>query len=125
MTEDLVKGGCFCGAIRYEFTDGEYPVANCHCTMCRRTSGAAFVTWLVVPESDFRYSDGTPVKLQSSGSGIRDFCGKCGTPVVCVSSEHPEIVDVTLGSLDHPEVYKPSFDVFEDTRLAWTKPAGE
>ena len=43
------KGGCFCGTIRYEFDAEGIPVADCHCTMCRRTSGAPYVTWLVVP----------------------------------------------------------------------------
>jgi len=27
------------------------------------------------------------------------------------------IIDITLGSLDTPENYTPTFDVFEDTRL--------
>src|SRR5690606_34943450 len=39
------SASCFCGAIRI---DAELPskwVAHCHCTMCRRAHGAAFVTW--------------------------------------------------------------------------------
>ena len=45
-----INGGCFCGAINYEIQDGDYLVANCHCTMCRSISGAPFVTWLIVPK---------------------------------------------------------------------------
>ena len=44
-----VVGGCFCGAIRYQLSGDSYPSGNCHCTMCRRTSAAPFVTWLVAP----------------------------------------------------------------------------
>ena len=36
-----MEGGCFCGAIRYVIDDNDYGSGNCHCTMCRRTSGAA------------------------------------------------------------------------------------
>lgn len=116
-----VNGGCFCGSIRYEFDEGQYPVANCHCSMCRKTSGAPYVTWIVVKDTAFRYTSGTPRKLQSSEAGTRYFCSDCGTPVVCVSSNHPEIVDVTLGSLDHPDEFAPTMDVYEDSRLAWLK----
>ena len=116
-----VQGGCFCGKIRYEFDEGDYPVASCHCSMCKKTSGAPFVTWIVVAATAFRYTAGTPSTLQSSEAGSRYFCSSCGTPVVCLSSKHPEIVDVTLGSLDQPDKFSPTMDVFEDTRLSWVK----
>ncbi len=115
----LVEGGCFCGAIRYEFESGDYPVANCHCSMCRKTSGAAFVTWAVVPKDVFTYTSGSPTELQSSETGTRYFCGKCGTPVVCVNTQHPEIVDITVGSLDQPQDFAPTVESFEDSRLPW------
>ena len=116
-----IEGGCFCGAIRYEFEGGDYPIANCHCSMCRKTSGAPYVTWAVVPKSAFSFTSGSPTKLISSEAGTRQFCNKCGTPMTCVSSKHPEIVDVTVGSLDHPEDFKPTMDGYEDSRLSWTK----
>jgi len=114
---DTIKGGCFCSAIRYEFAKADVPVANCHCSMCRRTSGAPFVTWLVVPIDSFSYTQGEPKQLQSSDDGTRYFCDACGTPIACINRTHPEIIDITLGSLDSPEGYTPTFDVFEDTRL--------
>ena len=119
MESKSTQGGCFCGAIRYEFTSAQYTVAECHCSMCRKTSGAPYVAWVVVPKSDFAYTKGAPVKLQSSKAGSRFFCGKCGTPVVCISTNHPDIVDVTVGSLDDPENFSPTMTIFEDSRLPW------
>jgi hypothetical protein len=116
---DSIKGGCFCGKIRYEFQQGDYTVANCHCSMCRKTSGAPYVTWAVVPKDVFSYRSGTPAKLESSETGTRYFCGVCGTPVVCINSKHPDIVDITVGSLDQPELFPPTVEGFEDTRLPW------
>lgn len=115
----MINGGCFCGAIRYQIDEDDLLVANCHCTMCRRTSGAPYVTWLIVHENNFRYTQGTPKLLKSSDEGTRFFCSDCGTPIVCQSSAHPERVDITLGSLDHPEKYTPTMEGFTDTRLPW------
>jgi hypothetical protein len=114
-----VTGGCFCGAIRYEFTAGDYPAANCHCSMCRRISGAPYVAWVVVPQANFHFRAGTPAELQSSERGKRYFCARCGTHLACVIAAHPDIIDVTIGSLDHPEQFAPRFDIHTDTRLPW------
>jgi hypothetical protein len=111
------EGGCFCGNVRYVFEGEDIPVADCHCSMCRRTSGAAYVTWLVVPEDSFRYTKGEPTLFRSSADGSRYFCDQCGTPICCTNTTHEGIVDVTLGSLDEPEKFTPTFSIFEDTKL--------
>ncbi len=116
------QGGCFCGNIRFAFDAANVPVANCHCTMCRKLSGAPFVTWLVVPEARFRYTANNPMTLKSSEHGTRYFCDKCGTPIACINTSHPEIIDVTLGCLDNPESFTPTIEVFEDTRLPFIHP---
>ena len=121
MASETITGGCFCGSIRYS-VEGPVPrIVNCHCTMCRRTSGAPFVTWLVVAEDRFSYTQGTPKKLQSSDHGERYFCASCGTPVVCIVGGPGEHVDITLGSLDNPEAFEPNLEIYTDTRLAWVQ----
>ena len=115
----MITGGCFCGAIQYDIDPDEYVAADCHCTMCRRAQAAPYVSWLVVPVEQFRYTKGTPTELQSSEKGKRYFCATCGTHIACVNDKHPEIIDITIGSLDDPEAFKPKLAVFEDTRLSW------
>lgn len=116
------EGGCFCGAIRYQIRGENIKVGNCHCTMCRRTSGAPFVSWLLVPKQQFSYLRGEPRHLQSSKNGERWFCAQCGTPIACVvhhEGKPDKYIDITLGSLDAPDEFIPARDWFEDTRLAW------
>ena len=115
----MIEGGCFCRRLRYTITPGEYLSANCHCSMCRQIQAAPFVTWLVVPKAQFEYTAAAPTTLASSTAGTRYFCSHCGTHVACVNTAHPDIVDVTVGSLDDPTPYPPSINVHEDTQLSW------
>jgi len=114
-----IDGGCFCGALRFAIESGDYVTANCHCTMCRRVHAAPYVTWLVVPVARFRYTQGAPAELASSADGTRYFCSRCGTHVACVNASHPDVIDVTLGSLDAPAAFAPTIDAYADTRLPW------
>ena len=119
-----LEGGCFCGSIRYSVPRSDYPAGNCHCTMCRRTSAAAFVSWFVAPKEEFTITAGQCTTLDSSAHGKRYFCGSCGTPIACELAEHPDVIDVTICSLDDPEAIEPRRGFFVDTRLSWaTTPA--
>jgi hypothetical protein len=37
-----IRGGCLCGAIRYEGIGEPYNVTHCHCEDCRKSAGAPF-----------------------------------------------------------------------------------
>ena len=116
-----IEGGCFCGSIRYSFEHKDYPSANCHCSMCRRISGAAFVSWIAVPSLSFNYTQGGPKKLVSSSHGARYFCQDCGTPLVCILEEDQKNTYVTICSLDNPQNFKPKDDLYAEDMLDWMK----
>ena len=118
----MLEGGCFCKNVRFEMEENNYLTVDCHCTMCRRAHGAPYVTWIVVPNVHFRYTGQAPKALKSSTNGTRYFCPSCGTPIACVSTEHPDVIDIPIGSLDNPELFKPTEEIFVDTRLPWLHP---
>jgi hypothetical protein len=115
----MLDGGCFCKRVRYTIEDATYTSVNCHCSMCRHAHSAPYVTWIVVPIENFQYTAEAPVTLQSSKHGTRSFCKSCGTHVACVSAEHPEVIDIPVGSLDDPERHPPTGEMFSDTKLSW------
>jgi len=117
----MVQGGCFCGALRYEVDPVGSAVVNCHCSMCRKTSGAPFVTWILLARDRFALIAGTPAELASSDHGRRWFCRDCGTPIAFLSSKRPDKLDVTACTLDDPAECPPTEDVYEETRLAWVQ----
>ncbi len=120
-----IEGGCFCGSVRYNFEKNNYLSSNCHCSMCRRISGAAFVSWLAIPVPAFEYTKGEPKKLISSSQGSRYFCQDCGTPIVCLLEDYPESIYITICSLDKPQDFEPKVDIYVDDKLHWVKEGGK
>ena len=113
------SGGCRCGEIRYVILGIPDPVAICHCPDCRRTVGAQSVAWMILPKASFRLSIGTPKEHHSSPGVTRTFCSSCGTTISWTDEEHPDRIDVTLGSLDDPEKFVPTRAVYRTHRLSW------
>ncbi len=87
--------------------------------MCRKAHAAPYVSWLIVPVESFKYTTKEPRLLQSSQHGARYFCPDCGTHLACANDSHPQIIDVTVGSLDDPKDVVPKKDTFSDTQLPW------
>ncbi len=117
----MIEGGCFCGFVRYRAGDSPSDQTNCHCSICRRTSGAPFVAWFTVPQSDFFFASGTPTNLQSSEHGTRTFCPRCGTPLTFQSTHSEGEVDITTCSLDDPERLPPKDHTQTSSRLSWVR----
>ncbi|WP_242128219.1 GFA family protein [Sphingobium sp. Sx8-8] len=118
----VMKGGCLCGAIRYEIADDATPSAVCHCRNCQKQSGASFSINLLVSTADFTMS-GTPRRfIDTSDRGTevhREFCGQCGSPLVSRSPARLDRIAVKAGTLDDPSGLKPSIQVWCDSAQPW------
>ena len=115
------SGQYLCGAVTFAAKGVESHVHACHCSMCRRISGAAFVSWMAIPRPGFKYTKGDPKKLISSSHGARYFCQECGTPMVCVLDEDQKNIYITICSLDEPQEFKPKGDIYVEDMLDWTE----
>lgn len=116
----MLKGGCFCGRLRYEADATPFNQTICHCTMCRRSAGAPFVAWFSVPRSRFRLA-GEPARFRSSDKAIRTFCPVCGTPITFELDAALDEVDVTAASLDEPNRFAPADHTWTASMLPWVK----
>ena len=96
-----VLGGCHCGDVRYACTEPYRYAVHCHCGTCRRSSGAAFMTWVCLPRPAFRLTRGLPVRRASSPGVERAFCTGCGTQLL-MDYAGSDTVDVAVGTLDEP-----------------------
>ncbi|HZM33694.1 MAG TPA: GFA family protein [Burkholderiales bacterium] len=119
MDPSPLRGGCYCGAIRYEAGGEPYNESCCHCSICRRTSGAPFVAWFTVPRKQFRYVSGAPARFASTPQATRAFCARCGTQLTFEHRGYPGEIDVTTCSLDRPELLPPKDHIFTASQLRW------
>jgi hypothetical protein len=121
MDDPATEGGCLCGAVRYRATGVSYDRTNCHCTICRRASGAPFVAWATFHAADFAFTSGDPARFASSSADVRTFCGRCGTPLTFQRLDKQEEIDVTICSMDHPEDLAPEDHTWTRSQLPWIK----
>ena len=118
------QGGCYCGAVRYEVSGEPQHVALCHCSDCRKSSGAPMVAWAAFTEDQFKLVEGEPVTFNSSGSAMRSFCPKCGSGLYYRNVEfRPGIVDIQSATLDDPDALPPGAHIQTAERLGWMETA--
>ena len=114
-----MTGGCACGAIRYRIAGELVECGYCHCTICRRSSGAPVLVFATVANAAFVVETGTLKTRRSSDHGERLFCADCGAQIAMRVDEHPATVDVTVASLDRPEAVAPDFHIYFENRIGW------
>ncbi len=112
-------GGCLCGAVRYSATADPVRAVNCHCGMCHRSSGAAFLTFVHFPIAAFTWTQGEPTRSRSSSEAERGFCDRCGSTLTMHEAILADRVQVALGSLDRPENVRPDDHVWTEAQLPW------
>ena len=72
-------GQCMCGAVKFTLRDVGHEFSGCHCKMCQRWTGSAFLA-LTVPSSTVAFEGIENVAtFQSSDWAERGWCSKCGS----------------------------------------------
>jgi hypothetical protein len=118
-----IAGGCNCRAVRYTIDTAPLAVMACHCTSCRRQSGATYSVNLVVPVGSMtvtgELASWTDPDTESGQTLERQFCPICGSPIRSVPASAPGIYAVKAGTLDKPDSFAPEAHVWTESRLAW------
>lgn len=113
------EGGCLCGAVRYRVAGPIESAAHCHCNSCRRSAGAAFVTWFTVERERLAWTGVKPKQYASSPGVTRQFCGTCGTDLTYANKKAAKTIDVTLGSLDCADGHPADRHIWTADKLHW------
>ncbi len=117
------KGGCLCGAVRFEATLDAPRMVQCHCSDCQKVSGGAPSFLVGLPSGDFQVTEGAPAEFAVTGASgkpvRRFFCAACGTPLHSKPEAFAGFVFVKVGAFDSDPDYKPAAAVWTGSAPAW------
>jgi hypothetical protein len=93
------RGGCHCGAIRFEADGPLEGLEVCNCSICLRKG---YVHWYV-PRERFRLlgdEDAIATYRFGTGQAAHHFCRTCGVAPFYVARSDPDKIDVNVRCLD-------------------------
>ena len=118
----MLRGSCLCKGIQYEISGPLKFVRNCHCSMCRKVTGAAFRTRAAVRNSDFRWTKGEELvgRYESSPGEFKAFCKVCGSTLGTFFPNAPhQTMGLALGTLDDNPGVRPGCHVYVASKAPW------
>jgi hypothetical protein len=105
--------------VHFEVTDEFKYSLICHCSQCRRATGAASKPFAGIEREKLQVTRGADSLLKFGDVSTHDVrCGVCGSFLFSVVREG-KFAHVTLGSLaDEPSI-KPSAHIYVGSKAAW------
>jgi hypothetical protein len=127
MSTASARGQCLCGAVAFTATLPSKWVAHCHCTLCQRAHGAAFVTWVGMESVKVAVSagDGALAWFDSPGGGRRGFCKRCGSSMFFKADAWPGELHIARALFAEPIDREPQAHVYYDTHVPWVSVADD
>lgn len=114
-----LTGKCLCGTVAYAVADEFLYAANCHCSQCRRATGAAFKPFAGIERAKLRLMRGADSLLtfgDASGSDVR--CRLCGSFLYSVVRDGA-FVHVAMGTLIDDPTIRSTKHIFVGSKAPW------
>ncbi len=117
-----VAGSCLCGSVRFEIVPPSTGFRYCHCSRCRKVTGAAHAANLFLPESQFKWLAGESLVRRFDLPGAKrfavSFCTQCGTRVPHRIAGTENVL-IPAGVLDSIPDLRPEGSIFWGSKAAW------
>ncbi len=127
MAEQVLHGGCLCGAVRYTASGTAARFYHCHCSRCRKATGTGHATNLFVDGTlDWVSGEDRLVdfRLPTAARFSNRFCATCGSRLPRFI-EQLGMVFIPAGSLDDEPPMAPQAHIFVGSRAGWSCSAEE
>ena len=117
----MIRGSCLCKRVRFEIHGKPGRASHCHCSMCRKATGAVFGTYADVRIENLKIVSGAELimRYRSSPGVERTFCARCGSTLQYISEKNPGVVEVALGTLDDDPGIRVPQHIFVASKAPW------
>lgn len=122
MSVNAVTGSCLCGAVSYNITGNLGIFQYCHCSRCRKFTGSAHASNILVAPEHFSWLKGEDHVCRYEPENTRhfatSFCKTCGSSLPWAAKSGKAVV-IPAGTLnEHPGI-EPVQNVFCGSRAQW------
>ena len=119
MLPETLTGHCYCGKTQITADSPPLQIAYCHCTDCRRVTGAPVAAFAAFETSTVTLTPDVTTTSPLTNSVKRRFCPSCGSPLTAEFAYLPKQVYVPLGLLDQADELPPELHCHTDSALKW------
>ena len=116
------KGSCLCQAVSYQFHGPEYVFQYCHCSRCRKFTGSAHASNIIIDPKQFEWLSGEELVGRFEHPEARHFatcfCKQCGSSLPWLSQSGTAMI-IPAGTLDEDPGIRPTQNIFWKDRAPW------
>ncbi len=122
----MIQGSCLCGEVRFEIEGKVSPIGQCHCSLCRKVSGAASNSVLLTARRSLSWVSGEDLiqVFTKMTNWTTSFCRVCGCPVPELRA-NGKLFAVPAGSLDDDPGTRVEQHIYVESRAVWDEIAGD
>ena len=107
------SGSCLCGAVTFAADNVVHDIHSCHCSMCRKWSGASVMAAGV---GSVTFSGEEHItRYDSSEWAERGFCSRCGTNLFYHLKEADHYI-MWAGAFDDPAPFRLTGEIYIDEK---------
>ena len=114
-----LEGRCGCGAVAYAVDDAFAYAVYCHCSSCRRATGAAFKPIAGIARAGLHITAGADAVLIVGAPTWHDVrCRLCGSLLFAVVRDGT-FAHVAMGTLVDDPTIRPTAHIFVGSKAPW------
>jgi hypothetical protein len=117
-----LRGGCLCGAVRFELDERPTHAGYCHCTRCQRRTGTAASAQARIDGRNLRLTAGAEslgAWRHPDGGFEKCFCTRCGAHLFSRNPEDLTQMSVRMAAFDSDPGVRPSWRAYLAYAASW------
>ena len=117
MASEPLKARCYCGSVSFEVSDAPVAISYCHCSDCKRWTGAPLPAFAAFAREALNAALPAPVSINPGVE--RRNCPRCGSPLTAEFDYLPGQTYVPLGIFENADSLQPDRHAHAESVLPW------